>query len=850
MNNNIKVLFFYDLQSNVEMTAEALKKQGFNIKYDHANTCFDMLDRLHNNSYDLIISEYNLSSTNVMEALSLLSENYYEVPLVIMADTYNERDMLNAFKAGCSDYLVRSDVTRLRAIVLRITCEAERQHDRKKTQKQCEAVDVPVKNAGSEHSKAAIMSRDVTKLREIEKELREEKIKLSAIFEATPVGLVILDENLIVKRVNLALANLLGKSVESMINNKLGDSFSCVCAENGKGCKCGSNCNCEFCNFRSIASEVNITGISVHGKEVHHSLYIEGKKEDVWFRVNSVPILIHGSRHIILAIDDITQNKRSEEALLKSRDFYLKLFEDFPALIWRSGLDAKCNYFNRSWLELTGHTLEEEYGDGWAAGVHPDDLEMCFKTYIDAFNAQRSFDMEYRLRRHDGEYRWISDSGRPFYDAEGAFSGYIGFCLDITEKKQELELMSKYQLLSKHANDIILFIDEKGNILEINEAGLQKYGYSREEFKTLTISDLRKVDGIYLINEHLNTVWARSIMFDTMHYKKDGSSFPVEVSWSGAEIGNKRKILCVVRDITERMLLHKYLEDKNEELHDVVERLKETQRQLIQQEQFAAILAAGVAHEINNPLGFTISNLETLKKYCSRLKEVVIKYSELKEAVTADVAEELKRILEEVDELNKRYHVDSIKDDIEVLIDETNEGLHRIKKIVKGLRVFSRVDNTDDLIDYNINEGIENSIMVANNEIKYYADIEKNYSDISTITLPGNQINQVLLNIIINAVHAIKQNGQRGLIKISTYEDNGYVCCDIEDNGMGIPEENLNKIFNPFFTTKPVGEGTGLGLSISYDIIVNKYNGEMTVKSTLGKGTIFTIKLPIKYDTL
>ncbi|OGO77891.1 MAG: hypothetical protein A2Y23_04010 [Clostridiales bacterium GWB2_37_7] len=249
-------------------------------------------------------------------------------------------------------------------------------------------------------------------------------------------------------------------------------------------------------------------------------------------------------------------------------------------------------------------------------------------------------------------------------------------------------------------------------------------------------------------------------------------------------------------------------------------------------------------------MGFTISNLETLKKYCSRLKEVVIKYSELKEAVTADVAEELKRILEEVDELNKRYHVDSIKDDIEVLIDETNEGLHRIKKIVKGLRVFSRVDNTDDLIDYNINEGIENSIMVANNEIKYYADIEKNYSDISTITLPGNQINQVLLNIIINAVHAIKQNGQRGLIKISTYEDNGYVCCDIEDNGMGIPEENLNKIFNPFFTTKPVGEGTGLGLSISYDIIVNKYNGEMTVKSTLGKGTIFTIKLPIKYDTL
>lgn len=419
-------------------------------------------------------------------------------------------------------------------------------------------------------------------------------------------------------------------------------------------------------------------------------------------------------------------------------------------------------------------SIEEELGNGWITGVHSDDLDMCFNTYIDAFNAQQSFDIEYRLRRHDGEYRWISDSGRPLYD-------------------------------------------------------------------------LRKADGISIINEHLDAVWSRSIVFDTLHFRKDGSSFPVEICWNGAEIGNERKILCIIRDITERKQLQTYLEDKNKELQEVVERLKQTQSQLVQQEQFAAIgiLAAGVAHEINNPLGFVISNIESLEKYGSRLKEVAIGFGKLKETASF---EEVKRVLAEIGEMERRYSIDAIKDDIEALVDETKEGLQRISKIVTGLRVFSRVDNLDQLIDYDLNEGIENSLMVANNEIKYHADIEKNLGDISSIALPSNQINQVLLNIIINAVHAIseKQDMQRGLIKISTYEDKGYVFCDIEDNGKGISEENLNKIFNPFFTTKPIGQGTGLGLSISFNLIVNKYGGEMTVKSTPDIGTVFTIKLPIR----
>lgn len=148
--------------------------------------------------------------------------------------------------------------------------------------------------------------------------------------------------------------------------------------------------------------------------------------------------------------------------LARSRDFHLALFEDFPALIWRAGLDTKCNYFNRAWLEFTGRTIEQETGHGWAEGVHPEDIDNCLKIYLDSFQNRRPFEMEYRLRNHSGEYRWVVDFGRPFYDLEGEFAGYIGSCYDITERKQAESYMQLKAASAKLTVELAQAIHEAG----------------------------------------------------------------------------------------------------------------------------------------------------------------------------------------------------------------------------------------------------------------------------------------------------------------------------------------------------------------------------------------------------
>jgi len=310
------------------------------------------------------------------------------------------------------------------------------------------------------------------------------------------------------------------------------------------------------------------------------------------------------------------------------------------------------------------------------------------------------------------------------------------------------------------------------------------------------------------------------------------------------EITDRKRIEQILKKSQEELI------EKNNELNMVLEMVKKTQNHLIQQEKLAGIgeLAAGVAHEINTPLGFITNNLETLEQYGTALCSILAEYQQIHSIATTNQVQ-ISEKLETIRRIENEQELDYILEDIPDLLRDTNEGLNRIRKIVKGIGIFSRVDQEDAFASYDLNKGIDNTLLVARNEIKYYAVIEKSLGDIPTVEVIGSEINQVLLNMIVNAVQAIKekQDQEKGKIRIFTWHDEEFVYCAIDDNGIGISTENLSHIFNPFFTTKPVGQGTGLGLSISYDIITNRHRGEIIVGSCLGKGTKFIIKLPIRH---
>jgi len=303
------------------------------------------------------------------------------------------------------------------------------------------------------------------------------------------------------------------------------------------------------------------------------------------------------------------------------------------------------------------------------------------------------------------------------------------------------------------------------------------------------------------------------------------------------------------REITERKKAEESVRLACKNLEEANQELKEMQSQLVQSEKLASIgqLAAGVAHEMNTPVGFVASNFETLENYTEKILELFRMYGELLRKIETGEKTELLNITDSICKTWNEMKIDFILEDLPVLFNDSREGIGRVISIVQNLRDFSRTEQSENFDTYNINDGIKATLVVAQNEIKYDADVETELSEVPEITCNTSQINQVLLNIIINAVQAIKseERDDKGKIAVRTYATDYEVICEISDDGPGIKADVLQKIFDPFFTTKPVGMGTGLGLSISYDVIVTKHKGTLLVDNAVGKGTKFTIKLPI-----
>lgn len=278
-------------------------------------------------------------------------------------------------------------------------------------------------------------------------------------------------------------------------------------------------------------------------------------------------------------------------------------------------------------------------------------------------------------------------------------------------------------------------------------------------------------------------------------------------------------------------------------LRDMTDR-KALQAQLIQSEKLASIgqLAAGVAHEINNPTGFVMSNLGTLKGYVTAFRKTLAAYDALAAAAADGNGHDMHGALARVKEIQQEEDLAYIMDDVDGLLGDSLDGMERIRDIVQGLKSFARIDENERMKEADINEGIEATLKIVWNELKYKCTVNKELGPLPRILCNLGQLNQVFMNLLVNAAHAIPDQGE---ITIKTEATDDQVIVRISDTGSGIAPESIPRLFDPFFTTKPAGKGTGMGLSISHGI-VEEHNGTITVDSQLGKGTTFTIRLPIE----
>jgi two-component system NtrC family sensor kinase len=292
----------------------------------------------------------------------------------------------------------------------------------------------------------------------------------------------------------------------------------------------------------------------------------------------------------------------------------------------------------------------------------------------------------------------------------------------------------------------------------------------------------------------------------------------------------------MAREIRERREALEALEREKEEQRALIRKLEEAHNQLLQSEKLASIgqLAAGIAHEINNPIGFVNSNLNTLRQYIGDLLRLIAVYETVEPSLTAEAAGQIAALKTELE-------LDYLRDDVGSLIAESIDGTARVRRIVQDLRDFSRTGAADwQFAD--LHQGLESTLNVAANEIKYKAQVMREYGELPAVECVPAQLNQVFLNLLVNAAQAIEE---RGTITIRTGCEGDQVWLAFADDGGGIPDELQSRIFDPFFTTKPVGQGTGLGLSLSYGI-VQKHDGRIDVDSRPGEGATFTIWLPIR----
>ncbi len=461
--------------------------------------------------------------------------------------------------------------------------------------------------------------------------------------------------------------------------------------------------------------------------------------------------------------------------------------------------------------------------------------------------------MDFVAFKKDGEefHCEITCSSYQIFD----INHYVVIIHDISERKKQEEALKKseenYKSIFDNALEGLFRSTPEGKFLSVNPALVEMLGYN-------SVEELLKVDiakEVYSeINDYINFIQliAEKTKLSDLRLKlKKKNGELIYAKGRVRAIKDKlNKIIYFegsIEDITsettreaERNKYESQLKQQNIELEQAFSYLKKMQNQLVQSEKMASIgqLTAGIAHEINNPLAFVSSNLNRFEEYFEDVNQLLHEWKKLGNSL--EERGEYQKITSQLKKLEKQIDLEFIKDDFSTLMQHNKNGVDRIKKIVQQLRGFSHVSE-NDMLEANLNEALDETLMLVWNGLKYKAAVVKEYGKIPLVKCNVGEIKQVFVNLLINAADAILYKGE---IKIRTFVEKKNIVIEISDSGIGIPSEIQKKIFDPFYTTKPIGKGTGLGLWICMTII-QKHSAKLSVTSEPGKGTSFFIRMPI-----
>ncbi len=510
---------------------------------------------------------------------------------------------------------------------------------------------------------------------------------------------------------------------------------------------------------------------------------------------------------------DITEHKRAEETLRNSEEKLNAMADAALDAIIVIDNEGKIAFWNNAAIKIFGYSKGEIMGKDPHVLLAP---QRYYNDYLAGFSKFQKTGLG-NARGKTLQLAAVHKDGHEF-PVEISLSSMkvkdqwqaVGIVRDITEqfrvRENQARIVAQYTAMIDTVPAQIYIKDKDLKYVEVNDAFCELTEKTKDEIigKTVfdvfpkEIAELHNALDLSAINEKKEIVNHEKQMVNSSGETVYVSITKIPLMGANGEITG---LVGMIQDITE---YHK------------------SRDQLIQSDKLAAIgtLAAGVAHEINNPIGYINSNLNTMNKYLAKINQYTESIKNTDAAKWNDLQEMLKDFIDAVN--------------------ESIEGANRVKKIVVDLKSFSRIDRAEKEMA-NLNEGIESTLNIVWNEIKYTCKVEKDYGDLPDLYCIPNQLNQVFLNLLVNAGQSIA--GKSGLIKIKTWADEQNIYASIEDNGCGIPEKNLKRIFEPFFTTKEVGKGTGLGLSLVYDII-QKHKGHISISSEIGVGTKFAITLP------